>query len=340
MRTVYYRLAEAGNEKTLWRATLLRRNLRLRRLRNRRLCKTAGQSRFSIHAAAQALCEPPPPLTRGEGLGRYPRPRICLRIQAGMPRRAPLPPRSCALGLFLCLLCVAGLADSLTVRRVMRATFLPRHDVVRLCGVPHTPRPAHLARVPIPAEHLIAEPLLGRGARSRPLPSVRAPRHVSSPPTARERPQRGSARTRAWGSGSWGYRAKGSRGQGTSLLRGHRALVHALSPCLSVSSHTAACWCRLSCLVVLSWRRAYVRATLGLGLGPAGMEPTPARDVTVALTLGEGVLRCAWSSRPWYRTTATPPTRRPGPAARALATRHSRRPDPANHGRNLPTPWA
>ena len=83
-----------------------------------------------------------------------------------------------------------------------------------------------------------------------------------------------------------------------------------------------------------SWRRAYVRATLGLGLGSAGMEPTPARDATVALTLGEGVLRCAWSSRPWYRTTATPPTRRPGPAARALATRHSRRPDPANYGRN------
>ena len=79
---------------------------------------------------------------------------------------------------------------------------------------------------------------------------------------------------------------------------------------------------------------------VGSRAGTSSDGEDPARDATVALTLGEGVLRCAWSSRPWYLTTATPPTRRRGPAARALATRHSRRPDPAPQGRNGPTPGA
>ena len=86
---------------------------------------------------------------------------------------------------------------------------------------------------------------------------------------------------------------------------------------------------------------ASVRACdVGSRAGTSSDGEDPTRDATVALTLGEGVLRCAWSSRPWYLTTATPPTRRPGPAARALATRHSRRPDPAPQWRNGPTPWA
>ena len=82
------------------------------------------------------------------------------------------------------------------------------------------------------------------------------------------------------------------------------------------------------------------RGDVGSRAGTSSDGEDPARDATVALTLGEGVLRCAWSSRPWYRTTATPPTRRPGPAARALATWHSRRPDPAPQGRNGATPGA
>ena len=190
-----------------------------------------------------------------------------------------------------------------------------------------------------------------RGTASRPRSSVAAAsERASSTPC-----QLTSDRTRATAAREredpcLGLRVLGLQGQG---FTGHRVTGRTDQPAPWPQSSGARAVAVLerelahSCVLVsavMSGRplvAASVRACdVGSRAGTSSDGEDPARDATVALTLGEGVLRCAWSSRPWYRTTATPPTRRPGPAARALAARHSRRPDPAPQGRNLPTPGA
>lgn len=185
-----------------------------------------------------------------------------------------------------------------------------------------------------------------RGTASRPRSSVAAAsERASSTPCqlTSERQRATAARERE--DPCLGLRVLGLQGQGFTGSRDQPA------PWPQSSGSRAVAVLELalahSCVLVIAAMSgrplvaASVRACdVGSRAGTSSDGEDPARDVTVALTRGEGVLRCAWSSRPWYRTTATPPTRRPGPAARALATRHSRRPDPATLGRNSTTPWA
>lgn len=217
------------------------------------------------------------------------------------------------------------------------------------CGPPVWRSPHTSARAPGTCTDPGGAPRRGTASRPRSWVAAASERASSTPcQLTSDRTRATSARERE--DPCLGLRVLGLQGQG---FTGHRVTGHTDQPAPWPQSSGARAVAVLerelahSCVLVaavMSGRplvAASVRACdVGSRAGTSSDGEDPARDATVALTLGEGVLRCAWSSRPWYRTTATPPTRRPGPAARALATRHSRRPDPAPQGRNLPTPRA